>query len=151
MVRRVVVAVLAAAAAALLIGVPTGIVETPWFTRMTPVQWWNYPTWALSAVLTGALAATYVRPPGPAVPQTGGGKTLAANMLTLLAVGCPVCNKLVVLALGMTGAMAWFAPVQPVLAAVSLALLAYALWGRRRAAACALPARAVPSRQSLHS
>ncbi|MHB1163995.1 MAG: hypothetical protein ACYC3K_02020 [Candidatus Nanopelagicales bacterium] len=32
-----------------------------------------------------------------------------------LAVGCPACNKPVPVALGASGAMAWFAPFQPVL------------------------------------
>ena len=137
--RRVVVGVLAAAVVALLIGIPTGIVETRWYTRMTPVLWWNYPVWALSALLSGALAATYVRDPSVPVPATEGGKTLMGTTLSLFAVGCPICNKLVVLALGASGALTWFAPIQPLLALGSLGLLAYALWARRRtAAACRL-------------
>ena len=140
MVRRVAVGALAAVAVALAIGIPTGIIETPWYTRMTPVLWWNYPVWALSAVLSGALAATYVRDDRAAVPVTQSGKTLAGTLLSLFAVGCPICNKLVVLALGVSGALSWFAPVQPFLAIASLGLLVYALWARRRAAAtCRVP------------
>ncbi len=45
----------------------------------------------------------------------------------MFAVGCPACNKLVVLALGAGGAMTYFAPIQPVLGFLSLGLLAYAL------------------------
>ena len=139
MTRRVVVGVLAAAVVGLLIGIPTGIIDTPWYTRMTPVLWWNYPVWALSSVLTGALVATYVRDPSVPVPATEGGKTFAGSMLSLFAVGCPICNKLVVLTLGVSGALTWFAPIQPLLALGSLALLGYALWARRRAAvACRL-------------
>ncbi len=48
-------------------------------------------------------------------------------MLSVLAIGCPVCNKLVVLALGAGGALTHFAPVQPILGFLSLGLLAYAL------------------------
>ena len=70
MTRRVVVGVMAAVIVGLLIGIPTGIIETPWYTRMTPVLWWNYPVWALSAILTGMLAATYVRDPAVPVPAT---------------------------------------------------------------------------------
>ena len=134
MTLRIVVGVLAAVVVGLLIGIPTGIIETPWYTRMTPVLWWNYPVWALSSLLTGGLAATYVRDPSAPVPATEGGKTFAGTMLSLFAVGCPICNKLVVLALGVTGALSWFAPIQPLLALASLGLLAYALRARRRAA-----------------
>ena len=140
MTRRVVVGALAAVMVALLIGIPTGILETSWYTRMTPVLWWNYPVWLLSSVLSGALAATYVRAASVPVPATeGGGKTFVGTMLSLFAVGCPICNKLVVLALGVSGALSWFAPIQPLLAIASLGLLVYALRARRRTAvACRL-------------
>lgn len=85
---------------------------------MTPVLWWNYPVWLLSSVFTGALAATYVRDSSLAVPPTQAGKTFAGGVLSLLAVGCPVCNKLVVMAVGVSGALNFFA--QPVLAFSSL-------------------------------
>ena len=134
MARQVAVGVLAAVVVALAIGIPTGVIETSWYTRMTPVLWWNYPVWVATAVLTGALAATYVGDRSVAVPATEGGKTLAGSMLSLFAVGCPICNKLVVLALGVSGALNWFAPIQPVLAVGSLSLLAYALRARRRTA-----------------
>jgi hypothetical protein len=48
-------------------------------------------------------------------------------LLSVLAIGCPVCNKLVVLALGVGGALTYFAPVQPILGFLSVGLLAYAL------------------------
>ena len=140
LVRRLIAAALAGVLTAAVIGIPTGIIETPWYTRMTPVLWWNYPVWALASVLTGALVATYVRDPSVRVPATEGGKTFAGSLLSLFAVGCPICNKLVVMAIGVSGALTWFAPVQPVLAVGSLGLLAYALWARRRTAiACRIP------------
>ena len=139
MTRRVIIGGIAAVGVAMVIGVPTGIIETPWYTRMTPVLWWNYPVWLISSILTGALVATYVRDPALPLPASEGGKTFLGSMLSLFAVGCPICNKLVVLALGVSGALNWFAPVQPFLALASLGLLAYALWARRRAAiACRL-------------
>lgn len=138
--RRVLVGGAAVVVTALLIGIPTGVIETSWYHRMTPVLWWNYPVWALSSILTGALVATYVRDPAVPVPATQGGKTFLGSTLSLFAVGCPICNKLVVMAIGVTGALNWFAPIQPVLALGSLTLLGYALWARRRAAiACRIP------------
>lgn len=130
--RRLVVGAVAAVATALVIGVPTGIIETSWYTRMTPVLWWNYPVWAVTSVLTGALVATYVRNPEVEVPVTDGGKTFLGGTLSLFAVGCPICNKLVVMALGVSGAFTWFAPIQPVLAVGSVVLLGYALRARLR-------------------
>ncbi|GGL35291.1 hypothetical protein GCM10010095_20760 [Streptomyces anthocyanicus] len=137
--RRWVVAAAVTMIAAIVIGVPTGVAPTPFYTRMTPVLWWNYPVWLVSSVLEGLLVASYVRI-GPAEaretstpgrPRTA--RALGAGLLSAFAVGCPICNKLVVLALGVSGALAYFAPVQPALALASVALLVHALMRRLRA------------------
>lgn len=52
------------------------------------------------------------------------------SLLSFLAVGCPVCNKLMVLALGASGAITYFQPAQPWIGALSVALLAYGIWAR---------------------
>lgn len=135
--RRWIVAASVAVIAAILMGVPTGIIQTSLYHRMTPVLWWNFPVWAASAILIGLLAATYVarRTGQPAAPLAGG-------ILSTLAVGCPICNKIAVAALGVSGALNIWAPIQPWLGVGSLALLGYAL--RRRVAgerACPVPSR----------
>lgn len=140
--RRWVAAVLVAAATALVIGIPTGIVETSFYTRMTPVVWWNYPVWAVTAVLTGLIAATYVRSGGAAAGDAPdrSRRTLGAGVVSTFAVGCPVCNKLIVGLLGVSGAMSYWAPLQPVLGVLSIAVLAAGLVVRLRGAvACATP------------
>lgn len=138
---RVVVGLAVSGLFALVVGVPTGIIETSWYSRMTPVLWWNYPVWIASSLLAGALVATYVRvPDGVKADQQS--KSFGGGVLSFFAVGCPICNKLVVLALGVNGAMTWFAPIQPVIAAASLGLLAYALRTRLLAyRSCPIPAR----------
>ena len=135
------VAVLAGAVgSSLLIGIPTGIVATPLYTRMTPVLWWNYPIWVSSSILSGLVLATYVR--GPAgVPKSAAGRLTAGGVLSAFAVGCPICNKLVVALLGVTGALNVWAPVQPFVGVVSVAVLCVALVARLRGErACRIPA-----------
>ncbi len=125
---------------ALLIGIPTDVIPNPVFGRPVAITWWSYPTLAVTAVLGGLLAATYVRtgpaPDEPDQPTRIGG---IGGVLSFFAVGCPVCNKLVVVALGTSGALEWFAPAQPVLAAASILLLTWALRTRLRGAkSCAV-------------
>lgn len=141
--RRWVVAALAAVVSALLIGVPTGVVETSFYTRMTPVRWWDYPVWALSAALAGLMAGTYVRLPATAeadVPDRAK-QTVGAGVLSAFAVGCPVCNKLVVALIGVSGALSYWAPLQPVLAVIALGVLAAGLAVRLRGEAACRAAR----------
>jgi hypothetical protein len=62
------------------------------------------------------------------------------GLLSFFAIGCPVCNKLVLLAVGTSGAMNYFAPVQPFLAGAGVLLLACALVVRlRNAVTCEIP------------
>lgn len=142
--RRWVVAVAAAACAALLTGVPTGIVQTTFYTRMTPVTWWDYPVWAISSVLVGLTAATYIRGRSNVVSTAPDQKprTVGYTVLSVFAVGCPICNKLVVALLGVSGALTYFAPIQPIIGVATIALLATGLAVRLRGAvACTMPSR----------
>ena len=134
-------AALASAASALAIGVPTGIIETGLYTRMTPVLWWNYPVWAASAALAGLIAATYVRRPGSGPAPDRGRRTVAATVVSVFAVGCPVCNKLIIALIGVSGALNVWAPLQPLLGVMSVGVLVAALVVRLRGQrACPVPA-----------
>lgn len=160
--RRWMVALAGAVAVTLVIGLPTDVVPNPVFGRPVPVTWWSYPVLAVTAVLGGLLLATYVREPGSDPADTADGTADdtagtdgpdgtdradppsrlggAGGLLSFFAVGCPVCNKLVLVALGTTGARRWFEPVQPYLAVASIVLLAVALRSRLASAtSCRLP------------
>ena len=142
--RRWLAAVAGALGTALLIGLPTDLIPNPVFGRQIEAEWWSLPVLVVTSVLGGLLLATYVRNEpldlagGPAAAalddeldrpaKTGG----IGGLVSFFAVGCPTCNKVVVLALGTTGALDWFAPAQPILAVVSIGLLAWALRSRLR-------------------
>lgn len=127
--RQCAVAVVVTVGVALAVGIPSALIPNPWFVRMTPTPWWGYVVWVLTAVMSAALAATFVGSSSAASPASGRTGVIA-NVGSALAVGCPVCNKLVVAALGVSGALNLWAPVQPLLAVASLAVLGWALWHR---------------------
>ncbi|WP_186759009.1 hypothetical protein [Arthrobacter alpinus] len=140
--RRWLVGAAAAVTTYVVVAIPTDLIPNPSFGREIPPTWWSYAALAASSVLTGLLVATYV-----ASPLAGTGATnksgVFASLLTFFAVGCPVCNKLVLLALGSSGAMTFFEPVQPLLALLSIGLLAWALLRRvSQENACTVPAAA---------
>jgi hypothetical protein len=131
---------LAGAVAFLVIGVPTALVDTPVFGRQIAPHWWDYAILGASSLLIGMVWAART----PAGPEARTGATadpdeessrrrsVLAGAVTYLAVGCPVCNKVVLLALGTSGALSWFAPVQPLLGLTAVALLAVTLRRRLR-------------------
>lgn len=138
--RQWTVAALATAAALAALGIPTVLIPNGLFTREIEPTWWSYPVWFATAVLSGLLMATYATPHGTGKQDHPGGRRgITGGVLSWFAIGCPVCNKLVLLALGTSGALQWFAPLQPVLAVGGLALLAVALRARLRSVSCPLP------------
>ncbi|MGN6302979.1 MAG: hypothetical protein ACTHN8_17990 [Angustibacter sp.] len=129
--RRWLVAATTAIVVTLVTAIPTDLIDTPVFGREVPPTAWAWPALVVSSALAGLLTATYVASAQPAVSSSER-RGLVGGLLTYFAVGCPVCNKLVLLALGASGAMRWFAPVQPVLQVAAVALLAWALQQRLR-------------------
>ncbi|MBA2382600.1 MAG: hypothetical protein H0V73_10870 [Chloroflexi bacterium] len=130
------VAIVGTIGAFLILGVPTAVIPNPFFIRMTPTEPTNLVVWLLSAPLIGLLIASYVRPPrhavGHDVGEQGAGHATLGGVAAYLAIGCPICNKIVVAALGVSGVLNVFAPLQPIIGAASLTLLAATLVWRLR-------------------
>jgi hypothetical protein len=95
--RRWLVATGAAAVSAMAAGVPTDVIPNPLAHREVPVTWWSYPALAATALLGGILAATYVR---TRADRDVSGRSAGGGLLSLLAIGRPACNKLLVLLVG---------------------------------------------------
>jgi len=135
-------AIVSGVVVALVIGTATVLIPNPVFGREIAPVWWNYPVWLVTSALSGMLIATYVRrrPAGAAATAADGEEPhprgsrmgMAGGILAWFAVGCPVCNKIALLALGYSGAITWFAPLQPILALGALILTGVALVGRLR-------------------
>lgn len=144
--RRWLVAAGVALGFALLLGLSTVLIPNPVFSRDIATLPWNYPVWLVTSLLVGLLSATYVRQGAPsgavleATERRSSRMGMAGGFLAWFAVGCPVCNKIALIALGYSGAITWFAPVQPFLAVAALVLTAAALWFRLRGEiACTVP------------
>lgn len=125
----------------LIVALPTAVIPNPIFGRSVETTWWSYPIVLITGILGGLLIATYIREPVPGQESTTEEAQEADRPLTLgavgglisfFAVGCPVCNKIVLIALGASGAITWFAPIQPFLAVASVVLMAWALRARLR-------------------
>ncbi|PRZ11870.1 hypothetical protein BCL67_1285 [Nesterenkonia sandarakina] len=164
--------VLVAAGASLVVGVAVGVatvlIPNSFFSREIPPVWWNYPVWILTSVLSGMLLATYVRASNPApvgsrgesssedsiaaLPPGEGASAaedrsssrlgMTGMVLAWFAVGCPVCNKIALIALGYSGAITYFTPLQPILALGAMLLTGVALiWRLKGQVACAVRPR----------
>ena len=126
--RRWVTAVGVAVATVLVTAIPTAMIPNPLFGRDIPTTSWAWPVLIVTGALAGMVTATYVaRRDAPEERDRGSRLGVIGAFTTFFAVGCPVCNKLALLALGYSGALTYFAPVQPLLAVAAVVLLVWAL------------------------
>ena len=145
--------------AAVVIAVPADLIENPVFGRPIPPKAIDYVILAITAALIGLILA--IRPATESAVDLGAvddgtvgsprddldrqdNRTLWGGAVSFLAVGCPVCNQAVVALVGTSGALSWWAPIQPVVGLVAVGLLLYTLRLRLRTyalAACPIPNR----------
>ena len=143
-------AVLFAGIAAVLIAIPSDLIDTPIFGRPVAVRWIDYVILAVTSALIGLIFAIRPQPVEESVSEElavtvdrQGTRTIWGGFVSFLAVGCPVCNQAVVALVGVSGALSWWAPVQPVIGLLAVGLLLYTLRKRLntyKLAACAVPA-----------
>ncbi len=100
--RPLALGLVSALGAAAVTAVPTAVLPNPFFIRMTPVRPQDYLFLALASPLIGLIAATYAVRGSAASCE---GRAAAGGVLNALAIGCPICNKLIVLLLGVSGAL----------------------------------------------
>lgn len=135
-----------AAIAALMIGIPSDLIRNPIFGRPVPIRTIDYVIWAITSLLIGIVFA--IRPEKmtavhAAADEQQQSRAIWGGFVSFLAVGCPVCNQLVVAAVGASGALSWWAPVQPFVGLAAIGLLLWALKKRLdtyELTSCPLPA-----------
>lgn len=142
--RQITVGALAGLSYLLFVAIPTALIPNPVFGREIPPTWWSWPSLIVTSLLVAALTASYIKPRDAvaaekadlAAREAAGGdsadeaptkKGIIGAALTYFAVGCPVCNKIVLLALGYNGALTWFEPFQPVLQVLAVAVMVWAI------------------------
>ena len=143
-------AVLFAGIAAVLIAIPSDLIDTPIFGRPVAVRWIDYVILAVTSTLIGLIFAIRPQPADEAASEElavtadrQGTRTIWGGFVSFLAVGCPVCNQAVVALVGVSGALSWWAPVQPIIGLLAVGLLLYTLRKRLntyRLSACPVPA-----------
>ena len=129
--RSVLIGSMAALSILTAFGTITALVPNELFVRMTPVYFYDYIFLILTSVLTGAYAGLwyYTKKTQAKCNYAAAGGALGG----LFSFGCAICNKLLILLLGLSGVAAYFMPIQPVLGVISIALLAYAVYMQSKA------------------
>lgn len=108
----------------LILGAVSAVFSNPFFTRMTPSSILDWVLLIVTSILAGIyLGLNYYIKNHKNISVTC---ATTGGILSFLAFACPVCNKLIILVLGFSGAMTYFAPIQPILGIIGVLLLMYA-------------------------
>jgi len=115
-----------------LMGVPTDLIDTPLFVRMVPRTPLDYGFLVVNSLLLGAYASLYYC--GRERIRTGKEDYAAfgGTLGGVLAFGCPICNKLLVLLIGVAGALTYIDPYRPFLGFASSGLIGLAVLSKVR-------------------
>ena len=114
-----------AVAAWLAIAIPADLVDNPIFARPIAPRPIDYVVLSATAGLIGLILA--IRPNTGDSSERQERRTLWSGFASFLAVGCPVCNQAVVALVGTSGALSWWAPIQPVVGMIAVILLVFTL------------------------
>lgn len=116
-------------------GTITAVWRNPFFTRMTPIEGWEFPSLLIFSSLAGVFVA--IRQPSCSAIKAG-----FSSVASFLGIACPTCNKVLMFIFGGEALMRWFDPIRPTVTAVGLILLLLAIrteWRKRRLAHLAVP------------
>lgn len=118
----------------LVFGIVTVLIKNPYFIRMTPVHWYDYAFLILTALLTGVYASLYYynKSNKESVDKKCNYAASGGIIGGLFSFGCAICNKLLVFLLGLSGVIAYFMPLQPILGIISIAVLGYVVYMQLR-------------------
>ncbi len=124
--RSIIIGSIAAFSIFAAFGIVTVLLPNEFFIRMTPVYVYDYIFLVMTSILSGAYIGLwyYTKKTQTKCNYAATGGAVGG----FLSFGCAICNKLLILLLGVTGVVAYFMPIQPILGVVSVALLAYAVY-----------------------
>lgn len=108
------------------LGFLTVLISNQFFIRMTPIEYYDYIFLFFTAALSGAyIGLKYYSKKTLRKCNTAAAAGFFGGLLSF---GCAICNKLLIILLGLTGVVTYFMPIQPVLGILSVILLAYAVY-----------------------
>lgn len=118
----------------LVFGIVTVLIKNKFFIRMTPVYWYDYVFLVLTALLSGAYAGLFYYSKHSNIPSSNKCNYTATGGAIggFFSFGCAICNKLLIFLLGLSGVIAYFMPIQPILGVISITMLSYAVYMQLR-------------------
>ena len=113
----------------LAFGTVTVLIKNPFFIRMTPIHWYDYLFLILTSTLSGAyIGLWYYAKNNKNLNSKCDYVAGSGAVGGFFSFSCAICNKLLIWLIGLSGVVAYFMPLQPILGVISIAILSYAVY-----------------------
>ncbi len=125
--KAVIIGIISSILLFFILGIPTAVIPNKFFTRMTPVYFFDYFFLILNSLLLGAYIGLHFYEKHEKSKKTDF-LAVSGGVLNVFVVGCPVCNVLIASLIGTSAALNYFAPLQPILGAISTIIILIAIY-----------------------
>ena len=116
----------------IIFGAVTAMIPNPFFARMTPVGWLERSSLLITSLLLGAYIGLLYYGKASRKDKVCNATAASGGIFGFLTFGCSICNKILVLFLGITGVLTYFEPIRPLLGILSTGLLGFAVFAKAR-------------------
>ena len=111
----------------LLFGIPSALIPTPFFSRMTIPTLFEWTIYVVTALLAGLYVGLYYFKKQQQSTQSFCAAT-SGSMFGFLSYGCAFCNKILIALLGISGIISYYLPYQKYFGFIGVFLLLIGLY-----------------------
>ncbi len=113
----------------IVFGIVTVLIKNRFFIRMTPIHWYDYLFLILTSTLSGAYIGLWYYSKNNKNSNSKCDYVAGSGAVGgFFSFSCAICNKLLIWLIGLSGVVAYFMPLQPILGVISIAMLSYAVY-----------------------
>lgn len=123
--KHLLIGILCAIIAFLILGIPTALIPTGFYKRMTPPTIIDYSVLSIASLLIGANVSIYFY---KKFGQKNELTTVGSGFLGFFAISCPICISFLVAIFGSAFMLTYYDPIRPLLGAISIAILSATLF-----------------------
>lgn len=113
----------------ILFGIVTVLIPNDFYVRMTPITFLDYVLFILTSFLLGTYTSLSLHKSVSTNLACDSG-AFGGGVGGFVGFGCAICNKILVLLLGITGVLTYVEPYRPIIGFVGVGLLSYAVYAK---------------------
>ena len=113
----------------IVFGVVTVLIPNQFFVRMAQINYLDYIFLVLTSILLGTYVSFY-KYQKKHLNNTSTAAVYGGGIFGFLGFGCAVCNKILILLLGVAGVLTYVEPYRPFIGFAGIGLMSYAVYSK---------------------